>query len=146
MIISFGWTTPALLAGQKTVTRRDWSLKHVAQWRKRFRDAAARGSDTVTADAWNTSPRNTRHDPPPGHIAVIRLLLPPYAEAGYRTPAKDWHNEGFEYLATHDIRLNGLAARELWMRWQGSHEKLYVVRFEVMYLTPYGEELKARLP
>ena len=27
-IISFAWTTPALLAGRKTVTRRDWSDRY----------------------------------------------------------------------------------------------------------------------
>ena len=30
MILSFSWTTPLLLAGQKTVTRRQWSDRHMA--------------------------------------------------------------------------------------------------------------------
>jgi uncharacterized protein YqfB (UPF0267 family) len=32
-IISFAWTTPQLLAGKKTVTRRDWSDKYARQFR-----------------------------------------------------------------------------------------------------------------
>lgn len=32
-IISFAWTTPQLLRGEKTVTRRDWSDKYARQFR-----------------------------------------------------------------------------------------------------------------
>jgi hypothetical protein len=67
MIISFGWTTPALLAGEKTETRREWNrvylLQMQAAWRKGQR----------VHDAWNTTPRNIRHEPRPGKIARIEL-------------------------------------------------------------------------
>ena len=33
MDISFSWTTEALLAGKKTVTRRDWSTKHANKFK-----------------------------------------------------------------------------------------------------------------
>ena len=34
MIISFRHTTPALLAGRKTVTRRSWHPVHLERWQK----------------------------------------------------------------------------------------------------------------
>lgn len=46
MIISFAWTTAALLSGQKSVTRRDWQQKYAAQFRP---------GDLV--DAWDRLPR-----------------------------------------------------------------------------------------
>jgi uncharacterized protein YqfB (UPF0267 family) len=33
MIISFAWTTPALLDGRKTVTRRDWPDSHAVKFK-----------------------------------------------------------------------------------------------------------------
>ena len=45
-IISFGWTSDALVAGAKTVTRRDWKDRFVNQWSK--------GDQ---AQAWDKSPR-----------------------------------------------------------------------------------------
>ena len=33
MIISFAWTTPVLLEGKKTVTRRDWPDSHAAKFK-----------------------------------------------------------------------------------------------------------------
>jgi hypothetical protein len=32
MTISFAWTTPALLAGHKTVTRRDWDAEYAIRF------------------------------------------------------------------------------------------------------------------
>jgi hypothetical protein len=46
VIISFAWTVPALIAGQKTVTRRVWSSGHAAKFH---------AGDVV--DAWDKSPR-----------------------------------------------------------------------------------------
>ncbi len=58
MIISFAWTTPALLAGKKTVTRREWSDKHAAKFKP---------GDLV--DAWDKSPRFKGKK-----VAVIRIV------------------------------------------------------------------------
>lgn len=51
MIISFAWTTPVLLAGKKTVTRR--------QWTRRYHDAWVRAyvGGRCTHDAYDKSPR-----------------------------------------------------------------------------------------
>ena len=59
MIISFAWTTPALLAGKKTVTRREWSDAHAAKFKP---------GDLV--DAWDKLPRCKDSK----KVAVIRII------------------------------------------------------------------------
>ena len=121
MIISFGWTTPALVAGHKTVTRRDWNPKH-----------AARFKAGMLVDAWNTSPRNVRGNP--HKVATIRLTADPYLEWTNRAPSAEWDAEGFQYLSAHAHKINGITPRRLWGRWHtaSTAEFLYVVRFEVV--------------
>ena len=119
MIISFGWTTPALLAGQKTVTRRAWAASHAAKFKA-----------GMIIDAWNTSPRNVAKDP--HRVATIRLTQDPTLEYYDAAPPEDWHREGFEYLEALDLRVAGARPRDFWASWQRSDEQCYVVRFEVV--------------
>lgn len=51
MIISFAWTTPVLLTGKKTVTRRRWSGRYHNLWVDHY----ARGF--YVHDAYDKSPR-----------------------------------------------------------------------------------------
>lgn len=88
MIISFAHTTPALLAGKKTVTRRDWKPGHAAKFHS--------GLDV---DAWDRSPRVKRAR----RVAEIRIVSvrlepiqrllddPRYAEI-------EWRREGGRML------------------------------------------------
>lgn len=110
MIISFGWTTPALLAcrvhggslldchcppayGVKGVTRRNWKPKHLA----RVQELAA---DEEPLAAWNTVPRNTRGNPHlVGTIQVIQ------AELSNEYPDGDWHEEGFDWMQKNGLTL-----------------------------------------
>lgn len=121
MIISFGETTPALLAGRKTVTRRNWSPSHAAKF-----------SAGMLVDAWNTSPRNVSKQP--HKVATIRLTAAPVLEALRQVPSEDWEAEGFEYLSEHGLKVFGVTPEQLWNQWirHGNQEKLYVVRFEVV--------------
>ena len=64
MIISFARTTPALLNGCKTVTRRDWKDVHAAKFKE---------GDLV--DAYDKSPRNGGHK-----VATIRIIREPYQQ------------------------------------------------------------------
>lgn len=59
MIISFAWTTQALLAGRKTVTRREWTDGHAAKFKP---------GDLV--DAWDKLPRCKGSK----KVAVIRII------------------------------------------------------------------------
>lgn len=50
MIISFAWTTPAVVMREKCVTRRDWAAKTIQQ----FEHAAM---TVALVEAWDKSPR-----------------------------------------------------------------------------------------
>lgn len=121
MIISFGWTTPALIAGQKTVTRRDWKPQHAAKFKA-----------GMVVDAWNTSPRNVKKDP--HKVATIRLTADARLERTRQAPDSDWYAEGFEYLSEHGIKVDGKEPTKLWWEWRrpDNYQSLYVVRFEVL--------------
>lgn len=121
MIISFGQTTPALLAGAKTVTRRDWTAKHAAKFKA-----------GMLVDAWNTLPRNVKGNP--HKVAVIRLTADPKYMALRQTPDADWDAEGFEYLSANGLKVFGITPEKLWFSWirQGNEQAMYAVRFEVV--------------
>ena len=121
MIISFGWTTPALLAGRKTVTRREWDP-----------DYAQRFFEGQLVDAWNTSPRNVRGCP--RKIATIRLTKKPYLEPAREAPDEDYEAEGFAYFDEIDRKVNGHTPTAMWRAWKQQNPSLWVVRFEVVEL------------
>lgn len=81
MIVSFSWTTSALLAGRKTVTRRGWD----ASYAKRFKPG-------MLVQAYDRSPRNGGK-----RVAIIRILSVTY-EADADAPDSDYEAEGFDYL------------------------------------------------
>lgn len=119
MIISFGWTSPALLAGRKTVTRRDWND-----------DYADRFYEGQIVDAWNTSPRNIRGNPRKSETK--RLTQKPLLEYAIHAPPEDWEGEGFAYLTEIGFKVHGQTPKELWDSWKWNNPPLYVVRFEVV--------------
>lgn len=140
MIISFGWTTPALLGcrvhyvplvecgcnkatNAKGVTRRDWTYEHAMRVEKLRQEGRE-------FDAWNTSPRNKKGNP--HKIATIEIIEAIHLESPAAAPAQDWYEEGFEYLTRRGVLLHGLTPRQLWARWQQETEPLYVVRFQVV--------------
>lgn len=94
MIISFAWTTPALLAGAKTMTRRDWSTSHATKFRA-----------GMLVDAWNYTPRvnSARRGIAIAHkVATIRITRDPYKVRvrGSLTPDVI-EREGFNWLREH---------------------------------------------
>jgi len=84
-IISFAWTTPALLALRKTVTRRDWKEKYASGFH---------AGDEV--QAWDKLPRN--HGRP---IATIELTAEPSLEPYAEMPDDDYEAEGFKFFEEH---------------------------------------------
>ena len=113
-IISFAWTTPALIAGRKTVTRRDWD-----------RDYAERFQAGELIAAYDRSPRFKGKQ-----VATIRLTEKPHF--CNETPIEDWEGEGFAYLESIGAKVNGHTPRELWDDWREETPFMWVVRFEVV--------------
>ncbi len=115
-IISFAWTTPALIAGRKTVTRRDWDDAYAARWHEG--DLAA---------VFDRSPRYGGHQ-----VATIRLTEAPYKDSTATAPDSDWEAEGFAYLHEQGLKVDGLRPDVLWRAWRQHPQLLWVVRFELV--------------
>jgi hypothetical protein len=120
--ISFAWTTPALLAGQKTVTRRDWKDRYAASFR---------AGDLVAA-----YDRQARFGG--NRVAMIRLLRAPYKESTADAPDSDYEAEGFTYLEGIGALVDGVTPRVLWRAWHVYPKYLWVVRFELAAV-PWSE-------
>ena len=119
-IISFAWTTPALLAGAKTVTRRDWSAGY-----------AARFAPGELVCAYDRNPRFKGKQ-----VATIRITSVVLGTA-FKLPPEDWEAEGFAYLSKRGAKVDGLTPEELWSDWnQGGARHLWVVRFELVEVLP----------
>jgi hypothetical protein len=118
MIISFSWTTPALLAGAKTCTRREWKA-----------DYARRFTVGRLVDAWDRSPRTGKGR----KVATIRITREPYRESTYRLRGKDWDREGFTWLAAHGQL--GMVEQVL-SSWTLFPREVYVVEFELVERVP----------
>ena len=117
-IISFAWTTPALLAWQKSCTRRDWNDLYAWRFHK-----------DEMVQAYNRSPRFSGQ-----LIALIRLTHRPYKEPYCQVPASDWEAEGFAYLESIGATVNGMTPRQLWEIWKQSPLEGWVIRFEIIQI------------
>ena len=115
-IISFAWTTPALLAGRKSVTRRDWSDDYALRFHA--------GDDVAAYD------RNPRHGG--RQVATIRLTADPYRESTAKVPPEDYEGEGFAFLAEQGKKVDGLPPAVLWKAWHLYPQEMWVIRFEVV--------------
>lgn len=123
MIISFAHTTPALLAGAKTVTRRTWTAEHA----RRFRAG-------MLVDAWDHVPRvkGARK------VAVIRITRDPWTQNTRDLAEEDYIREGFAWLDTHRhdstwlTDLAGISWRQSFAAWRALAEDCWVVEFELV--------------
>lgn len=127
MIIVFSWTTDAFLAGFKTVTRREWTPRTL--------HAVA---NAQLLEAYDRNPRQHGQA-----IATIKLSEPP--RRSRLLPVSDYDAEGFKWLDDYGYSLNGQRPYELWNAFDAQRETeppLVVVRFRVVALTPYGQQLR----
>lgn len=125
-VVSFAWTTGALLAGHKTVTRRDWHYGYA----ERFH-----AGDVL--DAYDKSRRVGGQK-----VATIRLTHDPILEPVAAMTDADYWDEGFSWLYGHPTQLPAHlfgqpASRESFSpagfnRWRASGETLWTVRYELL--------------
>lgn len=120
-IISFAWTTPALVAGVKTCTRRAWAPQYARH---------IHAGDLMTA--YDRNPR--AHGIP---VATIKITADPYLEQTRDAPPEDFEREGFRWLAEHGFTVDGLTPDDLWAIWhsRANSSLMYVVRFELVEVT-----------
>jgi len=125
--IPFTWTTPALLAGQKSVIRRDWLEEEVADFQ-------------VGRFAWAYDYIPQAGDAP---IAVIRFTNDPIREPTSLLTDHDYEKEGFAFLErfAFPIPEHVHPLREFFHLWKSMDIPLWVLRYEVVELTPEGRRL-----
>lgn len=127
MIISFAWTTAALLAGAKTVTRRDWKKQHAMQF--------AKGK---LVDAYDRSPRTHGRK-----VATIRILRDPYVAWSTDLTDEDYEREGFNWLKAHG---DWQEVGEVVAGWGSKRRLLYVVEFKLVSVERDWREPMRPLP
>ena len=112
----FGWTTPAVMNSQKTLTLRAMGPVEAVQWRM--------GELVYAYD----------RDPSEGgeRLALLRLTHDPYEVSTVQLRKSDFNALGFGYLQAMGITApNGNTPAQIWQRMQQAPERLYVVRFRV---------------
>jgi len=114
-IISFAWTTPALLAGEKTRTRRNWSDKYA----KRFKVG-----DLI--QAYDRQPRFKGK-----RVAIIKILNIKKENISLM-PNKDYKKEGFAYLEKINKKIFGENPKMAFQEWRKEGGKYWVIDFEVL--------------
>ena len=127
-IISFGWTTPPLVARQKFCTRRDWDHEYAVRF--------LRGE---YIQAYDKSPRYKGRP-----LGTIQLTETPVYTG--ILPEEDFALEGFDFCRRHGLTIDKIKPDVLWRAWHleaQTGRRWWVVRFEVMSLSEYGTELAA---
>ena len=114
-IISFAWTTPALLAGRKTRTRREWTDEYA----KRFHVGDL-------CQAWNHVPR-VKDAKRIGTIEITAIRRERYSDA----KGEDWEKEGFAYLQENGLPLGDTTPRELFEDWMMDDGLCWVIDFKL---------------
>ena len=133
-IITFAWTTPALVTGAKTTIRQPWSDTVAARFRA--------GMEAAAYDRVGTSGGR--------QVAAIRLREAPVRQPFSEIPDEDYEAEGWDWLHEHASLLPGYItasdfSREAFARWRTRPGSIWVVRYELVGLTPYGLSLLAKL-
>ena len=129
MILSFAWTTPAVVLGEKTETRRDWQPKTIAQFKKLI------GKDV---EAWDRSPRFGGHP-----FGIVKITGVTAERDSSKIRGASWTFEGFHVLQAIGATISKRTPEEVWRFWKYENEyPQTVVGFQLKELNDYGIELR----
>ena len=136
LIISFGWTWPALFANRpflKLVTRRDWKESHARKFKEGM---LVKGVH-----------KDMRYGGK--HVVTVRLTQDPYKEPLHKMPHDDYFAEGFAFLGLNPHMMPKSmpydVSREGFKAWQDSDGEPWVVRFDIEEQTKTGFEMFTEL-
>lgn len=128
--IAFGWMSPALVTGNKSMIRQ-------CSWSNEYAKCISDNEIFIALDKVRV---NGGTD-----IALIRLTNAPYKQHRRETPESDYAPEGFEYFGNHPEMLpEHLKDVDLWEHWadfKKQNSYVYVLRFEIIHLI-YSEFLE----
>ncbi len=114
-IISFAWTTPALLAGEKTRTRREWSDKYAQRFKV---------GDLI--QAYDKQPRFKGKK-----VAIIKITGIKKEDISLM-PDEDYFKEGFEYLEKINKKIFDQDPKIAFEEWREDGGGYWVIDFEVI--------------
>lgn len=127
--IAFTWTSHALVAGYKTVTRRQWKPHY-----------ARRFAPGVVVTAYDRQPQY-RGTP----LATIEIVQQPYLENTLHMPDDDYEAEGFGFYSLYpELRAKRFQQHPMgvyWRAWRLTAEDMWVVRFRLVDLLPDGVKM-----
>ena len=124
MIVSFAWTTEALLAGRKKRTRRYWS----ADYAKRFKEGSQH-------QAYNRLARVGGHQ-----VGTIILAQAPYIQPTNLMSEEDYELEGLKYMEEKGLyipvrtidgkRVPPMHPRRFFEVWREKNANPFVIDFD----------------
>ncbi|MEK0335834.1 MAG: hypothetical protein QQN41_00155 [Nitrosopumilus sp.] len=113
-IISFAWTTEALLSREKTRTRREWNDKYA----KRFKVG-----DLI--QAWDKQPRFKGKK-----VAIIRIIGIKKEDISLMED-KDYHSEGFYYMEKMGKTIWDKHPKYAFNDWRKEGGEYWVIDFKI---------------
>ena len=117
-IISFAKTTPALLMGAKTMTRRYWADRYALTFK--------RGD---VCQAWNWSPRTKKIHPDAQKVAEVWLIKAPYKQRTSLMTESDFEREGFAFMEENGMDIEGQNVRRFFDEWKAEDSEPWVIEF-----------------
>jgi len=133
MIISFAWTTEAVLGGRKKRTRRFWS-----------RDYAMRFKPDSQHQGYNRLPRVGGHQ-----IGVVTIIQLPYAQLASLMTEEDYELEGLKYMEETGLyipvrtidgkKIPPMHPRRFFEAWKETNDNPFVIDFGFMPLPILGQ-------
>lgn len=136
-ILSYAYTTEALLAGVKFRTRRRWSRRYALSFH---------GAEVE--QAWNRSPRVGGF-----YLGDVQLTADPFEQRTGQMTEEDYSIEGLAWMEDHGLMVPvstpggppaPMQPREFFEKWREENETLWVVDFVPVKLMSM-EEFRARL-
>lgn len=115
-IISFAWTTEALLAWVKTKTRRHWNDRYARSFK---------AGELVQAYDKLSRAGGKR-------VAIVRLTRDPYQERTSKMGYADYYAEGLAWMETKGYLIKGVTPFKFFQNWIAADELVWVICFEVI--------------
>jgi hypothetical protein len=131
MILSFGWTTPAVVIGKKCVTRRQWAERTIRIYERLI------GHDVDAADSGLQYGGKV--------FGRVKILDVKRDDDTRKMLEDDWYHEGFDALEALGLKVGRYAPDELWSFWKHENTEPYTrVQFALVSLNQYGDELRQK--
>ncbi|KKL53620.1 hypothetical protein LCGC14_2273620, partial [marine sediment metagenome] len=114
--LSFGWLTPAVLAGQKTLSLRDWGPVEAQSWQR-----------AQLAFCYDKEPSKGGNK-----MALLRISHTPYKRQANKLRNSEFYAAGLMYAQSMGLRHpKGLTPEQIWSKIKESSVEVWVVRYRV---------------